>query len=141
MAVPVPTPPPPPGYHGWGAGNGPTGLSNSPGVAAKPGFGATAINIAYQVLIAATGVPQVLPGVTIPPGTLVAIRAHNGTDAGNQHVVRVADNRDALTTAGTLGSTITPDSEISWPCDNGGTIWVVGTAGDGVQIKIQRGRQ
>lgn len=139
MAIPTPTPAPPPGYHGWGAGNGPTGLRNSPGVAAKPGFGPQAVNISHQVLINTTGVPQQLQPIMVPPGTLVAIRAHNGTDAGNQHVVRLADNSEALT--GNLGSVITPDSEISWPCDNTGQIWVVGTAGDGVQIKIQRGRQ
>lgn len=129
----------PSGYHGWGAGPGPTGLRNSPGVTGKPGMGPRAINISHQALIVTTGSPQQLTPLFVPEGSLVSLRAHNGTDNGNQHIIRVADHPELLT--GSLGTVITPDSEISWPCDNTGQIWVAGTASDGVQIKIQRGRQ
>lgn len=68
------TAPPPPGYGGtggspsWGGGPGPTGLTNAPGVAAKPGFFATNINQSFYVILAATGVPQQAPNLFVPPG-------------------------------------------------------------------------
>lgn len=134
----VPTPPPPPGFHGWGAGPGPTGLTNAPGVAFKPGFLPTSINNAFYVILGATGVPQQAQPVYVPPGALVSVRAHNGTDAGNAHIVRLG--RDPDTLSGVNGDPITPDSDISWPCDNTVTMWVVGTEGDGVRVSIQAGR-
>jgi len=133
-----------PGYSGWGGGAGPTGLRNSvglinaPGLAAKPGFMPTSVNQSVYVILGATGVPQQAPPINVPGGTLVSIRAHNGTNAGNANIVRISRQPELL---GEIdGDPITPDSDISWPCDNLGQIWVVGTAGDGIRISIQAGR-
>lgn len=128
---------PPGGYSGWGAGPGPTGLSNSSSLNAKPGFGTTSVNQSVYVILRATGVPQQAPPIVVPGGSMVAIRAHNGANAGNQYLIRVSRQPELLGSQD--GDPITPDSEISWPCDNLGQIWVVGTAGDGIRISIQRG--
>lgn len=136
---------PPPGYGMWGGGGGPTGLSNSPtlspipGLTAKPGFGPQVVNLAHYVIFAVTGTPQQCQPIFVPPNSIVAIRAHNGTDAGNQHVVRVSSRPETLT--GTGGYPITPDSEVSWPVDKVNQIWAVGNAGDGICVTVQRGRQ
>jgi hypothetical protein len=132
-------PPPPSGFHGWGAGPGPTGLRDSPGVAAKPGFLRKSVNQSVYVIIAVTGVPQPAPPINVPGGSQVSIRAHNGLDAGNQHIVRISHQPELL--SGIEGDPITPDSAITWPCDHLGQIWIAGTAGDGVRISIQAGRQ
>jgi hypothetical protein len=138
MAI-LPAPTQPGGFHGWGAGAGPTGLTNAPGVSAKPGWMPKAFNNAHYVILDATGKPQPAQPVYVPAGSVVMIRAHNGVDAGNQHVIRVAHSPEELT--GTGGDPLTPDTEITWPCDNTGVIWVSGTAGDGVRIAIQAGRK
>ena len=130
---------PPSGYSTWGGGPGPTGLKNSPGVAAKPGFNKISVNQYYQVTIQTSGVPVRAPHIFVPPGTMVGIRAHNGLAAGNVAVIYVSDQPEMLL-GHTTGQPITPDSEISWPCDNLGEIWISGQAGDGVYIKIQAQR-
>ena len=130
---------PPAGFSGWGAGPGPTGLRNSPGVNPKPGFAATSINFSFYVIILTTGVPQRAPTNYVPAGTTVAIRAHNGQAAGNQGLIRLGYQPELLT--GTDGDPITPDSEISWPCDNTHEIWVAGIAGDGIRVSVQAGRR
>lgn len=128
---------PPPGYGGWGGGQGPTGLSNAPGVSTKPGWITRNINNAFYVIIPASGLVR-SPHMTVPPGAAVNVRAHNGTNAGNANVVRISSQPELL---GTIdGDPITPDSEIVWPCDTTGEIWVAGTAGDGIRVSIQANR-
>jgi hypothetical protein len=122
----------------WSTGKRPTGFRNSPGVAFKPGFLTRSINQSVYVILNATGVPQQAPPINVPAGTLVSIRAHNGANGGNVATVRISHQPELL--GSTDGDPITPDSDISWPCDNLGQIWVVGTAGDGIRISIQAGR-
>jgi hypothetical protein len=142
-------PPTPPGFNQPGSGNGgngPQGLTNQPGlwggpisgVIARPGrsIGVT-VNQGFYVIIAATGVPQRAPGMAVPPGSAVLVRAHNGTNAGNTNIVTVGSAPDM---AGS-GDPITPDSEISWPTNNSVNLWVVGTAGDGIRVSIQQQQQ
>jgi hypothetical protein len=139
LAIIAVIPPRPPGTGVPGAtGPGPQGLTNSPGVQAKPGFLATTINQSFYVILAVTGVPQQCPPMYVPPGAQVSIRAHNGTDAGNQHIVRLAHQPELL--GSTQGNPITPDSDISWPCNSTGEIWVVGNLGDGINVSIQAQR-
>lgn len=141
-------PPPPPGHSpppgGFKAGNGPQGLSNSPGLssgvltAPVQGF---AVNEQLLIVIPTgqTGVAQRVPPLRVPPGCQVAIRAHNGTDAGNSHIVRLASQPELLFGVG--GIIITPDSDESYPCEHGGQIFFVGTAGDGIVFTIKRASQ
>lgn len=134
----VVTPPPPIGFRGWGAGPGPTGLRDSPGVAHKQGVMHTTTNQSFYVILAVTGKPQQAPPMYVPPGAQVSVRAHNGLDGGNQHVVRLAHQPELL--GAIEGDPITPDSDISWPCNTTGDIWVVGTAGDGIRVSVQAQR-
>jgi len=131
---------PPKGYKGWGGGLGPTGLTNSPNVQAQnraPNSVSRSVNQAFYVIIRTSNVPQQAPAVFVPRGASVLIRAHNGTSNGNADLVRVSDHQELL---GTIdGDPITPDSEITWPCDVT-NFWIVGTAGDGVRVAIQAGR-
>jgi hypothetical protein len=130
---------PPAGYSNWGgSGVGPTGLKDSPGVAAKPGFAAITSNQSFYVILRTTGVAQQAPPMFVPPGASVSIRAHNGANTGNTNVVYVGHQPELL--AGTGGDPITPDSDISWPCNSCGEIWVNGTAGDGIRVSIQAQR-
>jgi hypothetical protein len=70
--------------------------------------------------LANTNVPQQAPQIVVPPNSMVAIRAHNGTNLGNANLVRIGRQPELL---GSMdGDPITPDSEISWPCDNLGQI-------------------
>lgn len=119
------------------------GLTDSPGlnpnVAPLPGFRATSMNQSVYVILNATGVPQSAPAIYVPAGASVTIRAHNGTSTGNAGLVRLAQQPELL--SGTQGDPLTPDSDVSWPCDHLGQVWIAGTAGDGVRISIQAGRR
>ncbi|MGA9071864.1 MAG: hypothetical protein WB424_16495 [Terracidiphilus sp.] len=129
------------GFSNWGGGAGPTGLSDAPSIQnQKPrNTAAKSINHSHFVIPPVINVPFQAQPIYVPPGTLVSIRAHNGTNAGNVNPVRIGHNYDEL--SGTGGDPITPDSDISWPCDNTGQIWVISSyAGDGVRISIQAGR-
>jgi hypothetical protein len=109
-------------------------------VSVKPGKRATSVNRSFYVIVptGGTGVPVQAPSIFVPGGCTVAIRAHNGQNTGNTNIMRVANQQEIL--AGSGGDPITPDTEISWPCDNTGQIWIAGTAADGVRISIQAGR-
>jgi hypothetical protein len=118
----------------------PTGLTDSPALIGETNsmfvrLPQAAINTSIQVIFAATGVPQPLPGIRVPVQATVRIRAHNGTNAGNAAPCRAALYREALT--GTGGDVMTPDTEIIYPLDNTAQVWVVGTAGDGVLCSIR----
>jgi hypothetical protein len=114
----------------------PTGLKDSPLgpvaalVSSQP---RRAVNNTINTVIAQTGVPQVLPAVIVPAGLSVALRG--STAAGvNAGVVRVALYPDVLLSGG--GRVITPDTEISFPVDHLGQIWIIGTAADGLVVTI-----
>jgi hypothetical protein len=129
----------------------PTGLKNSPGLTGSGGvIGAgamprtglvprKAINYSVRMIFAVTGVPQVSQAIYVPPGTSVSIRAHNGLPTGNTAPCRVAQSREELLLSATSGDVITPDTSISFPVDNLGQVWAVGTAGDGIILSIQAG--
>lgn len=120
----------------------PTGVNNSPAVKdqLKPAFiQQNAVNENYYIIVGTTGRPAQGPPIEVQPGTSVTLRAHNGQDAGNAKLVRVARRVSML--GAKLGTPITPDSEISWPCNNLREVCVVGTAGDGVCINVQAGRR
>ena len=133
---------PPAGVNNWGGGAGPTGLRNSPTIGTsggKPPFLVHAINRSLYVIIATANVPVPAQAMNVPPGAAVGIRAHNGTEAGNQKIVRIAGSPEELSNGG--GDPLTPDTEISWPCDHLGQIWIAGAnVGDGVRISIQGAR-
>ena len=119
----------------------PTGLKNSPDLGGPGGMPEwamqprQAVNRQFTAIIATTGLAQPLPPVHVPPGANVSVRGHNGA-TGNTAVVRASVSRaDLLQTNG--GNPITPDTEISFPVDNVGQIWIVGTAGDGVVVAIR----
>lgn len=108
------------------------------GLAPKPSWQPVSINRAYYVILKASGVPQQGPSVFVPPNTLVSVRAHNGTNAGNTNTIRISKRPE---TFGIIdGDPLTPDSDISWPVDNLNQLWVLGTAGDGVRVAIQAGK-
>jgi hypothetical protein len=114
----------------------PTGLKNSPAILA-PGMirqgPRASINIASQVIFAATNVPQVFPPHFVPPGLVPLLRGVNG-QTGNAQSAYVSDCAEGLFGQGFR--IITSDTEISYPADNLGRIWVMGTKGDGVLATI-----
>ena len=127
------------GYRPGTAGN-PQGLSDSPGLSQNgtPNLiqkSGKAINQSFYVIIRTTGAPQPATAMNVPDGSLVTIRAHNGTANGNGALVSVSQQPEILNGAG--GDPITPDSDITWPCDHTGQVWVLGNAGDGIRISIQ----
>jgi hypothetical protein len=136
LLYPIGIHPPPSGFGLWGGGYGPTGLSNSPKGNPSPSSPLLrSINRTYSVIVASTGIPQPCPPSAVEPGAQVSVRAHNGTTAGNTDPVFTALYREALFAGG--GDAITPDTEINYPVDNIGQIWVTGTAGDGIKVSIR----
>jgi hypothetical protein len=127
----------------------PTGLRNTPGpfgagvlgagagpnTGPKPGRGA--VNKQY-IMVFASQSPAVgpwhAPNIPVNPGENCFIRANNGL-AANTHVIRIALNREELVGLG--GYTITPDTEIAYPVDNVGQLWVLGLDGDGAIFSVR----
>ena len=125
----------------------PTGLNNSPGLAAPGSLFPSnipnktvnrapqdAVNVTLTTLIRTTGVPQPATPYQVPPQASVNVRGQNGTTAGNTGPVYVGLNPEELSNGG--GRQVTPDTEIFYPVSNAGQIWVRGTAGDGIQVTI-----
>jgi len=92
---------------------------------------------AYRVTIPASGYVQ-FPGVLVPAGAVVRIRAHNGTNAGNANPVAVVDSFDAAISPTTPGDPINPDDEMIYPADNLARLWLRGTPGDGAVASIRQ---
>jgi len=134
-------PSPPPGFGVWGGGTGPQGLRDSTQPLGKntggvpPYLNKKNINRTFKAVIATTGVPQPLPPVNVENAASVAIRGYNGT-TGNAQPVWSGLHRESVTPLG-QGDPITPDTEINYPVDNLGQIWICGTAGDGVVVSIR----
>lgn len=136
------------------SGTGPTGYQNTPGLGglgpSATGFAgiptrssqgtptSQSVNYSFKIVFAATGVPQAFPPLKIAPGWAVSVRGNNGTTDGNANAIYVARNRSALLLPSQT-QTITPDTEISFPVDNVGQIWAVGTEGDGAIVSIRYG--
>jgi SH3-like domain-containing protein len=99
---------------------------------------APSVNYSFKIVFATTGVPQVFPSLRIAPGWAVSVRGNNGTTGGNANAIYVARKRSALLLP-TQTETVTPDTEISFPVDNVGQIWAVGTAGDGAIVSVRYG--
>lgn len=94
-----------------------------------------AINHTLQLVFAAAGVAQKLPGLQVEEGLSVNVRGHNGTSAGNKGNIRIALYPEALTNGG--GRVITPDTEIPFPVDHTAQIWgIADNAGDGMIASI-----
>jgi hypothetical protein len=97
-----------------------------------------AVNIVIQLIFAATGVPMKFPAVAVPPGLTVGLTGTNGTVANTANAY-AASYPENLTQAGrvVIPPTLSPQSEVQFPADNLGQIWVMGTAGDGVVATIR----
>jgi FtsP/CotA-like multicopper oxidase with cupredoxin domain len=93
-----------------------------------------ATNWTFTAVIVATGVPQPLPGIFVPPGCGVRLRANNATTAGNAQVIRAGTYPAQLLQGG--GNPLAPLDDIPFQVDNTGKIWIAGTAGDGVVVSI-----
>lgn len=93
-----------------------------------------AINITLPVILLATNTPQPCVPYQVPRQAVVNIRAANGTNTGNQFSVYVGQSPSEC--MGTSARQISPDSEINYPVDNTGQIWVRGTAADGIQVYV-----
>jgi len=89
----------------------------------------------FLCLIAATGVPQPVPGCAVPPGSTVKLRAGNNTAAGNAAQIQFGLYRDAF--ASGHGSPMLNDDMVDCPVGNTAEIWIQGTAGDGLVVSIQ----
>jgi len=92
------------------------------------------INASFSVVLAATNVPQSVPGMLVPAGSTVRLRANNGTTAGNAKVIFAASYREALANGG--GTPLAPLDMIVFPAHNLARIWIAGTAGDGVVVTV-----
>ena len=119
----------------------PTGLKNSPdgsGGSSLPSLVSSqprkAINHTLRLVLAVSGLPQRFPGLIVPEGLSVSLRGHNGTATGNAAPVYIGAHQEYANPA--YGRIVTPDTEINYPVDHTGQIWVYGTAGDGVVATI-----
>ncbi|HMG85589.1 MAG TPA: hypothetical protein VK574_07590 [Terracidiphilus sp.] len=120
----------------------PTGLTNSKednlGTAAGNMVGPRgAIFAVIQITFAASNQPIQFPQYLVPLGCSVSLRGDSGVGA-NAAIVFAAANPSALQPGGRRAS-ITPDTEITYPVDNVGQIWAMGTAGDGLLATIRGG--
>ena len=91
----------------------------------------------FTVIIATTGVLQVVPGLQVAQGKSVWLYAKNGAAAGNAKPIFVATYPAALQSApNSQALALNPGDEIPYAVDNTGAIWVSGTAGDGVVVQV-----
>jgi hypothetical protein len=97
-----------------------------------------AINFTTQLVFAATDVPQRFPALIVPHGLSVALRGVVGGTV-NTNAAYIATTRDELTEAASGRYTISPESQntvVSFPVDNLGQIWAMGTKGDGLIASV-----
>jgi hypothetical protein len=92
------------------------------------------VNREIRVIIAVGNTPQPCPGIQVPPGMAVRIRANNGTVGGNTNVVYVGDYPQKF--AAGQGTPLAPLEDILWPVRNTANIWVYGGMGDGVVVSV-----
>jgi hypothetical protein len=97
-------------------------------------FRSSAINVNLQIVIPAAGIAG-CQGFPVPHGATVRILAHNGTDTGNTKVIRVSDNPGGV--SGPRSTPLPPNSEITYPVDNLGMIFIAGTPGDGALVSVK----
>jgi hypothetical protein len=114
-----------------GSANGSSNIPTAPNQRAQA---QRAVNWQFSLILAATGVPQTVPGMVVPRGASVRVRANNGAAGGNAQQIFVAQYRAALLNGG--GTPLASLDDIAFPVDNCAGIWVCGTAGDGVVISI-----
>lgn len=106
--------------------------------AGDPGAGATAHAVMQPDTSGVGNLVQVrFPPVVVPLGCTVAIRGGNGVRP-NAYTAYAANYAEQL--AGNQRVQITPDTEISFPCDNLQEIICAGVPGDGLTVTI-RGEQ
>lgn len=89
----------------------------------------------FQVIFAATNVPQQVPSFIVPPGASVVLFPTTSTGV-NAHASFIADQPELLGTTGGRTLPAGADVSIGLPVDNTGSIWVMGTMGDGVLVVI-----
>jgi len=94
-----------------------------------------AINEVVQIIFAATNVPQRFPPLAVPPGVGVSLRGVNGATV-NTNDAYVARYQDSLNGAGRMVIAPSFSTSVSYPADNLGQIWCMGTAGDGLLASI-----
>lgn len=113
---------------------GGSGYTSPPAVVLTGGDGAGAVAIATLNPGVSAFTPQRFPSVIVPLGCSVVLRGGNGT-APNTGNVFIAEYPDQLTQPGRI--TISPDTEISYPVDNLGSIWCAGAVGDGLIATVR----
>lgn len=132
-----------------GAGNSGSGGSGSGG-SSGGGSGATVVPTApsqqqrpgpsqwsFALVLAATDVPQLVPGFTVPTGQTIWLYAKNGSAAGNAKPIFIADRPAALQgLPNARALCLMPADVVPYPAPSTGRIWVSGTEGDGVTIQV-----
>ncbi len=109
-------------------------MNGAQNVPSRRAQNATIINRVITVVLAAANTPQPVPGIFVPDGCTVRIRANNGGATGNAHTIFVASYPGAF--AALHGTPLAPLDDIAWPSENLSAIWVYGSAGDGVVVSV-----
>jgi hypothetical protein len=93
-----------------------------------------AVNLVFQVVFKGLNVPQSFPAMQVQPGLTVTLRGVNGNRVNTADAYG-AMYAEQLSEPGRY--TISPDTEVAFPCDSLNQIWVMGAAGDGIQATIR----
>lgn len=96
-----------------------------------------ALDVTLQVVFDVTGAIYQVPGFIVPPGAYVTLYP-SSVKGLNANPTYVATQKENVRTS--AGDTLPAGQNVSLPLaiDNTGNIWVSGTAGDGVTVKIQQ---
>ncbi len=89
----------------------------------------------FQIVFAATNVPQNVPSFVVPPGASVTLFPTTSTSL-NAHICYIGEQPDQLGTTGSRTLPSAADVSISLQVDNTGKIWAMGTEGDGVLVIV-----
>lgn len=88
----------------------------------------------FTLILAATAVPQMVPGYRVPPNCSVWLYAKNGAAAGNAKPLFVGSYREELANSG--GTALMPNDEMPWPAENTAALWIQGQAADGIIVQV-----
>lgn len=89
-------------------------------------------NIRIMVVIGATGIANA-PGITVKPGAIVTLSGVKPGPAINGANVWIGHSPEELAGGGRL---VIPGADVEYPVDNTSEIYVMGNAGDAIQINI-----
>ncbi len=95
------------------------------------------LDVTLQVNFEVTGQAYAVPSFIVPPGASVTLYPA-GKNGLNTNPCYVATDPESL--GGSYSSTLPAGQDVSLPLtvDNTGNIWVSGTAGNGVTVKVQK---